>query len=835
MHPWVASHWFQSTDGIVTIKQTYAVVGGVTAQPVEYPDHYALIFYSNLAVAPAPCCVRDLVVVYGVLFSPTLATLRPILSLLKWSTIVTHQCLSPLHGCVSGHPGLSWTWYARDLVSSDFLRSPARTVVLPWCEFRLSHHCVFREDGFIGVWVNPRSADGWVPFSWQFKKMAPSSRGEIQKLLLSSRFSPLKAVQKSRLRRHVPKMLTGSLLCAVSSWFGVCSDCLVSGSDSFWKVVLFQRWFGFRHRRPAAFLLNLLCYFTTRDLLPISEILNMPGDAELPVAVPNGIDGSVTNKLTYAVPYPMKYPDYYAVIFFSYLAVAPAPCCVRDLVVVYGVLFSPTLATLWSILSLLKWSTIVTNQCLSPVHGCVVVVSFSCCCWQLNPGRELAFLVISPGPLCYSAGTSSVPSLWFWADGFTSRCSSRKLVPLTAVQGRWLRRHVGRSRRGWWVHVVTWCNDHVDSDGLPFCGGRSLEVYWRPLHLWVVNLCCRGRCDVFLVVVSFQCWGGFKHREQGGLSTARLSHNPRPFLFQRWYRDNMIPLASFGKVAHEEMVKCPHVSLESASFGCRHLEWLPVFGSVSPVCPSSSGVGLRWERLMNLSVRGIKVLNFQPLQDCHTACIPGSPLAFDSDGRLGVWQVFPCRSQVCQFLMAVWLRRDFRPSRPAVSKSDSSMVARVADWRLTPRVTSRSGPLACGCDQGFSVGVVCWLEADLEGWSGKLAREWFRGSGVGVETVSWQLQQGKFVSRSGSDWNTHWRVTLAEYGDGEGHKREAWVREQFRFFDLQHWCWLQCRMVLLFVKELGASWYRCWPFATLRICPLLSFLFVSPVSVFRHR
>ena len=63
-------------DGIVPIKQTYAVVGGVTAQPVEYPDHHALIFYSyHLAVAPAPCCVRDLVVMYGVLFSPTLATL----------------------------------------------------------------------------------------------------------------------------------------------------------------------------------------------------------------------------------------------------------------------------------------------------------------------------------------------------------------------------------------------------------------------------------------------------------------------------------------------------------------------------------------------------------------------------------------------------------------------------------------------------------------------------------------------------------------------------------------------------------------------------------------
>ena len=32
------------------------------------------------------------------------------------------------------------------------------------------------------------------------------------------------------------------------------------------------------------------------------------------------------------------------------------------------------------------------------------------------------------------------------------------------------------------------------------------------------------------------------------------------------------------------------------------------------------------------------------------------------------------------------------------------------------------------------------------------------------------------------------------------------------------------------VKEFSASWYRCWPFAT-----LLFLSFVSPVLVFRHR
>ena len=46
-------------------------------------------------------------------------------------------------------------------------------------------------------------------------------------------------------------------------------------------MVLFQRGVGFRHRRLAAFLLNLPGYFLSRDLLLFSEILNMPGITEL--------------------------------------------------------------------------------------------------------------------------------------------------------------------------------------------------------------------------------------------------------------------------------------------------------------------------------------------------------------------------------------------------------------------------------------------------------------------------------------------------------------------------------------------------------------------------
>ena len=79
---------------------------------------------------------------------------------------------------------------------------------------------------------------------------------------------------------------------------------------------------------------------------------------------------------------------------------------------------------------------------------------------------------------------------------------------------------------------------------------------------------------------------------------------------------------------------------------------------------------------------------------------------------MGDWSLasfFPCQGQVCLclFLKAVLLRWDLKRS--------SSMVARVAGCRLTQRVTGRSGPLARGCDQGFSVGVVCWVEPDLEG------------------------------------------------------------------------------------------------------------------------
>ena len=97
--------------------------------------------------------------------------------------------------------------------------------------------------------------------------------------------------------------------------------------------MLFQRWVGFRQRRPAAFLLNLPGHFITRDLLPFSEIPNMPGIPELLVVDPKGIDGTVTRKQTYAVlggsaAHSMKYPNYYALTFYSCLAVAPAPCCV---------------------------------------------------------------------------------------------------------------------------------------------------------------------------------------------------------------------------------------------------------------------------------------------------------------------------------------------------------------------------------------------------------------------------------------------------------------------------------------------------------------------------
>ena len=126
----------------ITIRQTYAELGGSAAHSMKYPDHYALTFLSCLAVAPAPWCVLDLVVVYVVLSSPALTTLRPFLRLLQWSTIVAHQCFSLVHGeCVRTTLSCLWLtaapWTVVDLTReqslqvSDSSRSLARSVVLP--------------------------------------------------------------------------------------------------------------------------------------------------------------------------------------------------------------------------------------------------------------------------------------------------------------------------------------------------------------------------------------------------------------------------------------------------------------------------------------------------------------------------------------------------------------------------------------------------------------------------------------------------------------------------------------------------------------------------------
>ena len=48
-------------------------------------------------------------------------------------------------------------------------------------------------------------------------------------------------------------------------------------------------------------MLNLLCHFMIRDLLPFIEILNMPGIPELLATVLKYIDGKVTIKQTYDV------------------------------------------------------------------------------------------------------------------------------------------------------------------------------------------------------------------------------------------------------------------------------------------------------------------------------------------------------------------------------------------------------------------------------------------------------------------------------------------------------------------------------------------------------
>ena len=167
------------------------------------------------------------------------------------------------------------------------------------------------------------------------------------------------------------------------------SNCFEVGSFSFFKninCVLSKK----RHssgKSPAAHLIVRMSVSSgqllrkRRNLLPFSEILNMPGIPELLVADPKGIDGIVTIKQTHAVVggvtgHPMECPDHYALIFCSYLAVAPSTVlCVGSGCRVCCSLFSSSRDPL-TFLCLLQWSTIVAHQCLSPVHGGVIVSPF---------------------------------------------------------------------------------------------------------------------------------------------------------------------------------------------------------------------------------------------------------------------------------------------------------------------------------------------------------------------------------------------------------------------------------------------------------------------------
>ena len=163
-------------------------------------------------------------------------------------------------------------------------------------------------------------------------------------------------------------------------------------------------------------------------------------------------------------------------------------------------------------------------------------------------------------------------------------------------------------------------------------------------------------------------------------------------------------------IAHEEIIKSLHVSLESASVGCRHLEWLPVPGSVSPVCPSSSGVGPRREKPEASGFwcfNACKTVTLHALQGFHWPSTAMGELVF------GKFFLVEVRCILC--FDRRYHRNEISDHPAQQCQSDSSMVARVAGWRLIPRVTSRSGPLARDCGQGFSVGVACWLETDLEG------------------------------------------------------------------------------------------------------------------------
>ena len=63
------------------------------------------------------------------------------------------------------------------------------------------------------------------------------------------------------------------------------------------------------------------------------------------------------------------------------------------------------------------------------------------------------------------------------------------------------------------------------------------------------------------------------------------------------------------------MIKSIHVSLGSASVGCRHLEWLPVPETVSHVCPSRPVLVSDERELLVASVFGVSTLRVAVLRE----------------------------------------------------------------------------------------------------------------------------------------------------------------------------------------------------------------------------
>ena len=123
--------------------------------------------------------------------------------------------------------------------------------------------------------------------------------------------------------------------------------------------------------------------------------------------------------------------------------------------------------------------------------------------------------------------------------------------------------------------VVTWDKAHVGSDGLPFLSGEP------PLQKEEMVKCPGASLD--------SASSGCHHLEWP--SGSGLLRDRSPGYGQESSRVPGMTQLALNSEWRDSRPSCPVVSKQvidgslAAFLACRHLEWLPVPGAVSPVCP----------------------------------------------------------------------------------------------------------------------------------------------------------------------------------------------------------------------------------------------------------